>query len=104
MKDEERTSVRETVLNGRDVPRVDRVDFSLSIGTTVPNRVRVVEVPETLIRIHPEWREHSYFVVRDEIVIVDHGHKVVARVPVGGSSAQRNTGGSINLRDRKSVV
>jgi len=85
------------VLNGKNVPRVDRVDFSLTVGTAVPSRVRVVDVPDTLIRIHPEWRDHSYFVVRDEIVIVDRGHKVVATVPIGSSSNQANTGGTINL-------
>jgi hypothetical protein len=57
----------------------------------------VVEVPETLVRIHPEWRGHSYFVVHDEIIIVDPEHKVVATVPVGRSSAQLNQRSSINL-------
>jgi len=97
LKDEERTSIRETVLNGKNVPRVDRVDFSLTVGTAVPSRVRVVEVPDTLIRIHPEWRDHSYFVVSDEIVIVDRGHKVVATVPIGSSGSHANAGGTINL-------
>jgi len=94
LNEQERSRVRETVLNGRNVPRADRVDFSLTVGTAVPSRVRVAEVPETLIRIHPEWRGHSYFVVRDEIVIVDNGHKVVATVPVGASSAQSDQGSS----------
>jgi len=102
LKEEERTRIRETVLNTRNVPRVDRIDFSLTVGAAVPRRVRVVEVPETLIRIHPEWRGHSYFVVRDEIIIVDRRHKVIATVPVGGSSAQLNRGGSINL-DRDQI-
>jgi len=88
-------------MTGRNVPRVDQVDFSLTVGTVLPSRVRVTQVPETLIRIHPEWRGHSYFVVRDEIIIVDRGRKVVGSVQVGGSSAQvnrgRNGGGSINL-------
>src|SRR5262249_7840524 len=62
-------------------------DFALTVGTTVPSRVRVVEVPSTLIEIHPEWRGHSYFVANDEIVIVDRSHKVIATVPTGSRRA-----------------
>jgi hypothetical protein len=53
---EQRTRIQQTVLASSNVPRVDNVNFSLSVGTVVPASVRVVEVPETLIEIHPEWR------------------------------------------------
>src|SRR5262249_18846002 len=89
---EQRMRIQQTVLASRDVPRIDRVNFSLAVGTVVPTTVRVVEVPETLIEIHPEWRGDMYFVVRDEIVIVDHGHRILAIVPVGSSSAQLGAG------------
>jgi hypothetical protein len=82
---EQRTRIQQTVLAGRNVPRVDNVNFSLSVGTAVPSRVRIVDVPPTLIEIYPQWRGHQYFVVRDEIVIVDRSRKVVAVVPVGSS-------------------
>jgi hypothetical protein len=39
-------------------------------------------VPETLIRIHPEWRAHKFFVVRDEIIIVDQNFRIIAVLPV----------------------
>jgi peptidoglycan hydrolase-like protein with peptidoglycan-binding domain len=58
------------------------------VGTTVPTSVRVVEVPDVLVRIHPEWRSHRFFVVREDIVIVDTSHRIVAVVPVGSSGAQ----------------
>jgi len=74
------------VLSRSDV-RVDRVDFALQVGTTVPTHVHVVAVPDVLIQIHPEWRGHEYFVVRDDIVIVDSGHRIVATLPMGSSSA-----------------
>jgi peptidoglycan hydrolase-like protein with peptidoglycan-binding domain len=48
----------------------------------VPQHVRVVMVPQELIVIRPEFRDHYYFVVRDEIVIVDRGHRIVAIIPV----------------------
>jgi hypothetical protein len=80
--------------NNRNLPRVDRVDFSLNVGTVVPTRVRVAEVPSVLIEFHPEWRNHSYFVVEDEIVIVDRGRRVVGVVPVGSSNVRGSRGGS----------
>ena len=79
---EQRTRIRQTVLAGGNVPRADNVNFSLSVGTTVPTSVRVVEVPTTLIEIHPEWRSHMYFVVGDEIIIVDRNHRIIAIVTV----------------------
>jgi Putative peptidoglycan binding domain/Protein of unknown function (DUF1236) len=85
---EQRTKIRETMLNGRDVPRVDNVSFALDVGPAVPSDVRIVTTPETLIEVHPEWRGDSYFVVRDEIVIVDSGRHVVAMVSTGPSSAR----------------
>src|SRR5262249_16571594 len=94
---EQRTQIREQVLTGSNVPRADNVSISVRVGTTVPTSVRVVEVPDVLIRIHPEWRSHRYFVVRDEIVIVDNSHRIVSVVPVGASGAQ------LNERDRGSA-
>jgi peptidoglycan hydrolase-like protein with peptidoglycan-binding domain len=88
LTEQQRTQIRQTVLADRSVPRVDRVDFSISVGTRVPTHVRVIEVPQVLIEIHPEWRGHRYFVVRDEIVIVDRELAIVAVVPVGGSSTE----------------
>jgi hypothetical protein len=39
---------------------------------------RVVEVPSALIEIHPQWRGHMYFVVGDQIIIVDRNHRIIA--------------------------
>jgi hypothetical protein len=79
---EQRTKIRETVLVGGNAPRVSKVDFPLNVGTEVPTSVRVVEVAPTLIEIHPEWRGHLYFVVGDEIIIVDRNHRIIAVIEV----------------------
>ena len=79
---EQRTKIRQTVLTGGKVPRASNVNFSVSVGTAVPTSVRVVEVPSVIIDIHPEWRGFWYFVVGDEIIIVDRGHKIVAILAV----------------------
>ena len=101
LTDEQRTKVRETVLSGRDVPRVDRVNFEIEVGRPVPREVRIREVPPTLVEIYPEWRGHEYFVVNDEIVIVDRSRRIVSRVPVGASSASvethRSSGASVEV-------
>jgi hypothetical protein len=75
------------VLAKADVPRVSRVDFSISIGTVVPSHVTFVEVPPALIEINPAWRGHRYFVVEEEIVIVSPQRRIVAVIPVGRGHA-----------------
>ena len=79
---EQRTRIRQTVLEGRSVPRVGNVDFSLTAGTVVPERIHVVTVPEVIVEYHPAWRGYFYFVVGDQIIIVDRRHRIVAVVDV----------------------
>ena len=77
---EQRTKIRTTVLHGNNAPRVTNVNFSIRVGTAVPrDRVRLVAVSPILVEIHPEWRGYMYFIVDDQIVIVDpRSHKIVA--------------------------
>jgi hypothetical protein len=75
---EQRTKIRTTVLQGGNAPRVNKVNFSLNVGTVVPRSVRVVTVPPTLVEIHPQWRGFLYFVVGERIVIVDPNYRIVA--------------------------
>ncbi|MCC6888187.1 MAG: peptidoglycan-binding protein [Hyphomicrobiales bacterium] len=79
---EQRTRIRETVLSRRDVPRVNNVNFSVRVGTVVPTRIRVVAVPPVIVEYWPEYRDNVYFVVRDEIVILDDRRRIVAVIPV----------------------
>jgi hypothetical protein len=70
---EQRTKIRETVLRGGSVNRVTNVNFRINVGTVVPRSVTLVTVPSTIVEIHPAWRGYLYFVVGDEIVIVEPG-------------------------------
>jgi hypothetical protein len=79
---EQRTRIRETVLVGGNAPRVNNVNFSVRVGTVVPRTVRVVAVPSVLVEIHPQWRGYMYFVVGDEIIIVDRNHRIIAVLAV----------------------
>jgi Protein of unknown function (DUF1236) len=45
--------------------------------------VHVVEVPRVILDIHPQWRGYKYFIVNDELVIVEPDTlKIVAVLPV----------------------
>jgi peptidoglycan hydrolase-like protein with peptidoglycan-binding domain len=82
------------------VPRVTNVNFNVSVGVVVPTRVRVVAVPAAIIEIRPEFRRHQYFVVRDEIVIVDNRRRIVAVIPVDTASG----GGGVAVGSSVDVV
>jgi peptidoglycan hydrolase-like protein with peptidoglycan-binding domain len=106
LTNEQRTEIRQTVLARSDAPRVERVNFALSVGTAVPTYVRVVEVPETLVTIHPDWRGDMYFVTGDDVVIVDHSRQIVAVLPVGSgtrSSSMVNERGSTATLSRDEI-
>jgi hypothetical protein len=68
---EKRTRIHETIVHERNAPRVNSVDFDVSIGTRVPRGVRFAALPPTIVEIEPAWRGFEYFLIGDEIVIVD---------------------------------
>lgn len=80
---EQRTRIRDTVIDARNAPRVGHVDFNIRVGTLVPRReIHVIPVPRTLAEIDPVWRGYLYFVVRDEVVIVNpRDMRIVAVLP-----------------------
>jgi hypothetical protein len=84
LNDQQRTQIRETIINGRGAPRVGNVDFAVNVGTVVPRgHLHLVRVPETLVRIDSAWRGFLYFVYNDEVVIVDpHDMRIVEVLPV----------------------
>jgi hypothetical protein len=76
---EQRTRIRETVLKESGAPRVTSANFSVSVGTVVPDTVRYVRLPDPIVEIYPAWRGYDFFLVGDEIVIVDpRDHRIVA--------------------------
>jgi hypothetical protein len=67
---EQRTTIRNEVLTS-NAPRATNINFQVNVGTVVPRDVRVVEVPATIVKIHPQWKGYRYFVYNDEIIIVE---------------------------------
>jgi len=80
---EQRTKIHSIVVSEHNAPRVARVDFDVRVGTVVPRgKVKLVAVPSTIVEIQPAWRGFEYFLVGDEIVIVDPATlRIVAVVP-----------------------
>jgi hypothetical protein len=94
---DERTRLRQRVFAQAKPPRVDHVNFSLKVGTRVPTRVHAAAVPGTLVEIRPEFRDDLFFVVRDEIVVLDHSRRIVALIPTGVSHASGNASAGAGL-------
>jgi peptidoglycan hydrolase-like protein with peptidoglycan-binding domain len=82
---QQQTTIQQSVLSARNVPRVNNVNFAIRTNTVVPTSVHVVGVSTfpALVEVFPRYRDDSFFVVEDEIIIVDRGHRIVDVVPAG---------------------
>jgi hypothetical protein len=78
---EQRTKIS-TVVKSHSEARVTNVNFAVSVGTVVPRTVKIVALPEEVIVIHPAWRGYRFFIVNDQIVIVEPDSlRIVAVIP-----------------------
>jgi hypothetical protein len=68
---EERTKIRNVVVNEHKIPRLTKVNFNIRVGVRVPRTVHFVAVPEEIIAIHPAWRAYRVIYVNDELVLID---------------------------------
>ena len=61
-----------TVIRNEHVAPINNADFALSIGARVPReRVSLRPLPSEVVTIYPQWRGYEFFLVRDEIIVVD---------------------------------
>ena len=68
---EQRTKITTIIRNERVEPAAN-VDFAISVGTRVPReRVQLRPLPSEVVTIYPQWRGYEFFLVRDEIIVVD---------------------------------
>jgi hypothetical protein len=82
LTEQQRTRIHEVIVKERGAPRANNVNFALTIGSAVPRSVKLVRVPSTIAEIEPAWRDFEYFLVGEEIVIVDPRRmEIVAVVP-----------------------
>jgi hypothetical protein len=82
LSEDQRSQIK-TIIGREHGPRLgSNVNFGINVGTRVPRTVHVAVLPEDLVRIVPEYRGFDYFLVGDEIVIVDpRTLEIVAVIP-----------------------
>lgn len=101
LTEEKRSNINQTILRDRNVNRINTVNFSINVGTRVPRSVRLVALPASVIEIVPEYRSYRYFVVDDQICIVEPStYEIVEVIRVSDRTAGRDSragGGSAAL-------
>src|SRR5258706_1440382 len=86
LNETQRTRVTESIARLNVAP-INNVNFSLSVGTAVPRDVRFQPLPAEVVEILPQYRGYNFFVVRDDIVIVEPStYKIVDVLPRTGRS------------------
>jgi hypothetical protein len=83
LSEDQRSQIK-TVIGRGSSARLSRsnVNFDISVGTRVPRSVHFVTLPSEIVSIVPQYRGFEYFLVEDEIVIVDpHTLEIVAVIP-----------------------
>jgi hypothetical protein len=68
---EQRTVIRNTIVKSNNAPRVNNVNFNISVGTVIPRSTRVAVLPPRVVEVYPQWRGYRYVIVGDEIIIID---------------------------------
>lgn len=99
VSEDQHSQIKTAVARGTS-PRVDRrlLNFSVAIGSPVPQSVQLVTLPDEIARIVPQYRGFNYFIisyrtkdpggadyffVKDELVILDpQTREIVAIIPV----------------------
>jgi len=78
----------------KDEKSATNLNVSINVGTRVPRSVRLEVLPVTVIQIVPEYRSYRYFVVDDQICIVEpSSYEIVEVIRVSDRTAARDMGG-----------
>jgi Protein of unknown function (DUF1236) len=82
LSEDQRSEIK-TIIGREHGPRLGRsVNFDVRVGTRIPRSVHYAVLPSDIVRIVPQYRGFDYFLVEDEIVIVDpHTLEIVAIIP-----------------------
>jgi len=67
---EQRTTMQ-TVIKQHNVQPMRNVNFSISVGRRVPRTVHFYPMPEELAVFYPRWRGYEYFLVGNDIIVVN---------------------------------
>ena len=73
--------VAQTLRGAGNVQRTPNIDINqVSIGAALPGEVILDPLPPTIVDLVPEFRGYDYFVVGDEVVIVDPATRQVVEI------------------------
>ncbi len=99
LSEQQRTTVHQTILKEQRVNRVTNVNFTINVGARVPRQVRLEVLPAAIFSIVPHYRSYRYFVINDDICIVEPStYEIVEVITVSGRTAARDDrGGSARL-------
>lgn len=67
---EQRTNIR-TSITKQNIKPVTNINFSISVGTRVPRTVAFHPLPAEVVTIYPDWRGYEFFLVSDQIIVVN---------------------------------
>jgi hypothetical protein len=67
---EQRTRIT-TTIKQQNIKPVTNINFAISIGTRVPRDVGFHPLPTEIITVYPDWRGYEFFLVRDQIIVVN---------------------------------
>lgn len=67
---EQRTTIR-TSITKQNIKPVTNINFSINVGTRVPRTVGFHPLPAEVVTIYPDWRGYEFFLVNDQIVVVN---------------------------------
>jgi uncharacterized protein DUF1236 len=82
LSQEQRTKIKDVIVDDRNVARVDHADFNIRVGVAVPRTVHVAVLPPEVVTIVPEYRGFEYVVVGDQLLIIDPNTlEIVAILP-----------------------
>lgn len=75
---EQRTKIT-SVIREQHVQPETNVKFNISVGTRVPRTVHFHPLPADIVTVYPDWRGYEFFLVRDQIIVVNpHTYEIVA--------------------------
>ena len=79
LNEEDRHTIREIVLKDRKVQKAPE-STKVAIGETVPQGVHLQPVPDDVTRKVPQLKNNTFFVMGEEVVIVEPKDNTVAEI------------------------
>jgi Protein of unknown function (DUF1236) len=82
LSEDQRSKIKTIIGRERGPQLGSNVNFNVSVGTRIPRSVHITVLPEEIVLLIPEYRGYDYFLIGDEIVIVDpRTLEIVAIIP-----------------------